>query len=128
MNQKQCYCIVLSAESQIELVLLTFIRNSFKIVLKFVHFIITKQRKGHPSHKATEAKGGAKMLYKNIVRPILFGLTREDPEVAHEWAIDLLRAIGESKHVYRMLKKYATVNDPRLSQDVFGLEFKNPVG
>ena len=68
------------------------------------------------------------MLYKNIIRPILFRLTREDPEVAHEEVIKLLRAIGESKHVYRMLKKYATVNDPRLSQDVFGLEFKNPVG
>jgi len=68
------------------------------------------------------------MLYKNIVRPILFRLTRKDPEVAHEWAIDLLRAIGESKHVYRELKKYATVNDPRLSQKVFDLEFKNPVG
>ena len=68
------------------------------------------------------------MLYKNIIRPILFRLTREDPEVAHEEVIKLLRAIGESKHVYRILKKYATVNDPRLSQDVFGLEFKNPVG
>ena len=68
------------------------------------------------------------MLYKNIIRPILFRLTREDPEVAHEEVIKLLRAIGESKHVYRMLKKYATVNDPRLSQDVFGLEFNNPVG
>ncbi|TAN58585.1 quinone-dependent dihydroorotate dehydrogenase [Patescibacteria group bacterium] len=68
------------------------------------------------------------MLYKNIVRPILFRLTREDPEIAHEEAIRLLKFIGESKHVYRILKKYATVNDPRLSQRVFGLGFKNPVG
>src|SRR3990170_5872210 len=119
MNQKQWHCIVLSAESQIEPVLLTFSGNSFKIVLKFVHFILTKQRKGHPSHKATEAKGGAKMLYKNIVRPILFRLTREDPEIAHEWAINLLKSIGGSKHVYRILKKYATVNDSKLVQKVF---------
>src|SRR3990167_9915584 len=128
MNQKQCHCIALSAESQMDLVLLTFTGNSFKIALKFVHLIITKQRKGHPSHKATEAKGGAKMLYKNIIRPILFRLTREDPEVAHEWAIDLLKSVGESKNFFRILKKYATVNDPRLSQKVFDLEFKNPVG
>ena len=108
--------------------LLTFTGNSFKIALKFVHFILTKQRKGHPSHKATEAKGGAKMLYKNIVRPILFRLTREDPEVAHEWAIKLLKIAGISKYMCGALRNFIAINDPRLVQKVFGLEFKNPVG
>ncbi|HLD61969.1 MAG TPA: quinone-dependent dihydroorotate dehydrogenase [Patescibacteria group bacterium] len=96
--------------------------------MKFVHFILTKQRKGHPSHKATEAKGGAKMLYKNIVRPILFRLTREDPEIAHEWAIKWLQILGSNKLTSEAVKKLCAVTSDRLGQKIFGLQFPNPVG
>lgn len=68
------------------------------------------------------------MIYKKLIRPVLFRLTKKDPEKAHELAIDLLKIVGASNYLGRGMKKFSAVNDPRLVQKVFGLEFKNPVG
>src|SRR3989344_5696755 len=68
------------------------------------------------------------MLYKNIIRPILFRLTREDPEVAHEWAIKQLQIVGKDRWLRKTTEKFCRVNDDRLDQKIFGLQFSNPVG
>lgn len=68
------------------------------------------------------------MLYKKILRPALFKATKNDPEIAHEWAIEQLRIIGADKGLRKIFKKFCRIENDRLSQKVFGLHFPNPVG
>lgn len=68
------------------------------------------------------------MLYKELVRPILFKSTEDDAEMAHEWAIKQLQIMGKNKLLRRMTEKFCRVNDDRLDQKIFGLRFPNPVG
>lgn len=68
------------------------------------------------------------MLYKKIFRPALFRATGNDPEIAHEWAIEQLRIIGADKGLRKIFKKFCRIENGRLNQKVFGLHFPNPVG
>ncbi|MCG2462919.1 quinone-dependent dihydroorotate dehydrogenase [Flavobacteriaceae bacterium F89] len=63
-------------------------------------------------------------MYKLLIRPMLFLL---DPERVHHMTFALIRfssKIGFSK----LFNKMYAVEDPRLEREVFGLNFKNPVG
>jgi dihydroorotate dehydrogenase len=60
-------------------------------------------------------------MYKFFLRPILFLI---DPEKVHHLVFTLLKLPG-LKHLFRLLCKY---ENPRLSKEVFGLRFRNPVG
>lgn len=65
------------------------------------------------------------MIYKHIVRPLLFLLSKKDPEIAHELAIKHRNKI---KSILQLLRATKIISDPRLCQEIFGLNFKNPVG
>lgn len=65
------------------------------------------------------------MLYKKIVRPILFCL---DPEKAHYFSFWFLKKIFKIPFVKIFIKKKYAKNEPCLKKKLFGLEFKNPIG
>lgn len=68
------------------------------------------------------------MLYRTFVRSHIFEWSRQDPERAHEWALDTLRFLGRHPCCAWPLKWFTAVRDPRLGQWVCGLWFNNPVG
>jgi dihydroorotate dehydrogenase len=68
------------------------------------------------------------MAYKQLIRPYLFKKTKEDPEIAHEKAIRILRVAGRIRPFCALLELFATVSDSRLEQSYFGITFKNPIG
>lgn len=65
-----------------------------------------------------------KIMYKSLIRPILF---KFDPEKVHYFtfsSIRLLNTIG----LLSLIKPFYALDDKRLHREVFGLKFKNPVG
>jgi dihydroorotate dehydrogenase len=62
------------------------------------------------------------MLYKSVVRPLLF---RKDPEESHEQTLALLSRLD---FLYGMLERCYRVDDSRLKVRVGSLSFRNPVG
>lgn len=64
-------------------------------------------------------------MYKSIIRPILFNF---QPETIHHWVVNGLKTIFKIPGKCRAIKKFTTINDPRLAREVFGLKFSNPVG
>ena len=62
------------------------------------------------------------MLYKSIVRPLLF---RKDPEESHEAILSLL---ARAECFYNLLDRFYKVADERLIVRVGPLTFANPVG
>jgi len=64
------------------------------------------------------------LMYKYVVRPLLFLL---DAETAHYFSfsmIGLLSKLGLSG----LFKKWYVLEDPKLERKVFGITFKNPIG
>ncbi len=68
------------------------------------------------------------MIYRNLLRPLVFALTRNDPERAHELTIALLRRLGGSALFRALAGASVAVHDPRLEREVCGIRFPNPVG
>jgi dihydroorotate dehydrogenase len=69
------------------------------------------------------------MLYRHILGPLLFGLTRRDPEQAHAATIALLAAAGTSAATLRVFHRLWGGGDhPSLARELFGVRFPNPVG
>lgn len=68
------------------------------------------------------------MLYENIVRPILFGISRKDPERAHHLALTALQITGNIGVLRWLLTRYTKTDSPGLEREVFGLTFPNPIG
>jgi dihydroorotate dehydrogenase len=68
------------------------------------------------------------MIYRNFLRPLVFRLTRNDPERAHDMTLNLLQRFGELG-LFRMLaQRLVALRDPRLEREVCGIRFPNPVG
>ena len=65
------------------------------------------------------------MFYKALVRPWLF---RADPEAAHERALNLVASLGRCRIARDAVESLFVIEDRRLCQTVFGIEFPNPVG
>src|SRR6266404_4332418 len=65
------------------------------------------------------------MFYKALLRPWLF---QADPEAAHERALNLAASLGRSRIACDAVESLFVVEDRRLRQTVFGIEFANPVG
>jgi dihydroorotate dehydrogenase len=65
------------------------------------------------------------MFYKALVRPWFF---QADPEAAHERALNLVASLGRYRIARDAIEGLFMVEDRRLRQTVFGIEFSNPVG
>ena len=68
------------------------------------------------------------MIYRNLLRPLVFALTRNDPERAHELTVALLRRLGGSALFRTVADAAVAVHDKRLEREVCGIRFPNPVG
>ncbi|GDY32838.1 quinone-dependent dihydroorotate dehydrogenase [Gandjariella thermophila] len=68
------------------------------------------------------------MIYKQLVRRSLFRMQGGDAEAAHEWTLDALSEICNSRAQLAALRRWYAVRSPKLERTVFGLRFPNPVG
>lgn len=64
-------------------------------------------------------------MYKFLIRPILFLF---DPEKVHYFTFRMIRITAAIPGVRYFRKKAYQVENPALKRNLFGLEFKNPVG
>src|SRR5687768_2134366 len=51
-----------------------------------------------------------RMLYRKLVRPVLFVLSRKDPEVAHEKALALLEWFERHEGLLNLLRSFSVKN------------------
>lgn len=65
------------------------------------------------------------MIYKRILRPILFSL---DAEQAHEFVLQVLRLAQKVPFKKEILKRSYRFNHPSLKFDLLGKHFQSPVG
>ncbi len=65
------------------------------------------------------------MLYDNLLRPLLFGL---DPEFVHKQTIRIGHTLSKSSLACRLLRQIYHTHFEALSVQVWGLDFKNPLG
>lgn len=68
------------------------------------------------------------MLYTRLLRPLLFTLSRRDPEAAHERTLALLATLSHAPRLLALARRAWAVADPALARTVCGLRFPNPVG
>lgn len=64
------------------------------------------------------------MVYR-LIRPILF---QRDPEAMHERALRLATRLGKNRITREALAAMCCVEDRRLQQTIFSIDFPNPVG
>lgn len=65
------------------------------------------------------------IMYKLLIRPILFCF---DPEQVHHFTFSLIRFLNKIPGVGNLFQVLYHVKNPKLKREVFGLQFKNPVG
>ena len=65
------------------------------------------------------------MIYKSIIRPLLF---RFDAEKIHDFTFLSLKLLSYIPFVFYFLEKYFKVSDSLLRTKLFGIDFPNPVG
>jgi dihydroorotate dehydrogenase len=76
---------------------------------------------GTPAHRDP-------IIYRRVVRPLLYRLGKGDAEVAHERTLrGLARLRSVPGAVQALTRTYGTL-DPRLARTVFGVRFPSPVG
>lgn len=68
------------------------------------------------------------MLYKRLLRPILFRLRDGDAEGAHERTVGILSAVSRSRALLQAVEMFCGYSHPALARTVFGLRFPNPLG
>jgi dihydroorotate dehydrogenase len=64
-------------------------------------------------------------MYKLIIRPILFLF---DPEKVHYFIFSLIRFLCKIPFIPKVFRKLYQVDDKKLTRNLFGLHFTNPVG
>jgi dihydroorotate dehydrogenase len=67
-------------------------------------------------------------IFKQAIRPLLFNLTKNNPELAQQQTIHSLSWLATSSLVNKVFQRSLCLSDPRLEQNLFGLHFPNPVG
>lgn len=65
------------------------------------------------------------MIYKNIIKPLLFN---KDAEEAHELGLKIASLTHRSKILQLLAASVYNTKHPSLEQDLFGCHFPNPVG
>lgn len=78
-----------------------------------------------PRGRTTFASLLTAIVYKYILKPLLFRL---DPEKVHTGFVAVGAAMGEIPLTMNSLAYVYKVSDPRLSQNICGITFPNPVG
>ena len=78
-----------------------------------------------PSFRNEGVETGQRMIYRVFVRPLLF---RCDPEWAHDQALDWGNRISRRPTVCGAIDRWYRVKDERLSCQVAGMTFDNPIG
>lgn len=68
------------------------------------------------------------MLYKQLLRPILFSLHKGDAERVHEQTVALLAAVSRMRMLTRLGQQLFAVRSPQVERTVFGIRFPNPIG
>jgi dihydroorotate dehydrogenase len=68
------------------------------------------------------------VLYKQLLRPLLFRLRHGDAESAHERTLALLASAARSRALLGAMRRAFSCASPALARTVFGLRFPNPVG
>lgn len=68
------------------------------------------------------------MIYKQLLRPIMFRLRGGDAERIHEQTLGLLAAVARSRALLRGIERVCAYSHPALERTVFGLRFPNPIG
>ncbi len=64
-------------------------------------------------------------MYKSLIRPILFCF---DPEKVHYFTFSFIKFLSKIPFISNVIKNIYQVNDKALERNIFGLNFKNPVG
>ena len=64
-------------------------------------------------------------MYKALIRPFLFLF---DPETIHYFTFNVIQFSAKLPGVKQWRRKQYDVKDERLTREIFGLKFKNPVG
>ena len=73
-------------------------------------------------------------IYQVLVRPVLFNLLKADPERLHSSTLSSLSWLEQNRHLSSVnwlnqrLEKTLCLSDKRLEQNLFGLNFSNPIG
>lgn len=65
------------------------------------------------------------MIYKSIIRPLLFNM---EAEKAHETTLDIGELISGSPFLKSLGKSIYNYQSSRLEQQIWGLDFRNPIG
>ncbi|GHO79050.1 dihydroorotate dehydrogenase (quinone) [Ktedonobacter sp. SOSP1-85] len=68
------------------------------------------------------------MLYKALIRPVMYRLSAGDPEDAHHWLMNRLAWISHYPALLKTIEVANAYNSHGLARDVFGVHFPNPVG
>jgi dihydroorotate dehydrogenase len=68
------------------------------------------------------------MLFRTLIRPVLFRLSAGDPEEAHHWVMQYLALASRSPTLLKIIAAANSYWGPRQQRDVFGIRFPNPVG
>lgn len=66
--------------------------------------------------------------YKKFVRPKIFEGSRDDAELAHEWGLEKLNELQNSRFKTALARAAFTYYHPMLETTVMGLDFPNPFG
>jgi dihydroorotate dehydrogenase len=72
-------------------------------------------------------------LYQLALRPLLFQVLKSDPELVHRRSLELLAGVDQNTLPLAGLTKaswrqWFCLEDPRLRQSLWGLDFANPIG
>ncbi len=65
------------------------------------------------------------MIYKKLLRPLLFRL---EAEKAHEATYRFAETASRNSFLRLLARTFLSYQSPKLSQDIWGLPFRNPVG
>lgn len=68
------------------------------------------------------------MLYRGLVGPLLFSMSRKDPERAHSRAMVLMTMVGKFPPLLQWVRRYQAGEEHTLAREVFGIRFPNPLG
>ena len=66
--------------------------------------------------------------YKRYIRPKLFKMSEDDAEIGHEYVMKKLEWLSRHPFLLRFLKLITFVRSEKLQQNLWGLNFPNPIG